>query len=82
MVSKPTFWRGTPPERWLQQHFFRKTSRTNATATFLMIFTLFHYFRILLLFVLEKLQPLYIEMAPKTSPQALQQPSKELPRIT
>ena len=33
-------------------------------------------------FFFEKLQPLYIEMAAKRTPQALQQPSKEFPRIT
>jgi len=33
-------------------------------------------------FFVEKLQAFYIEMAPKRTPQALQQPSKEFPRTT
>ena len=64
--------RGTPPVRWLQQHFFRKTSQTLATATLLMFFTWFHTFYITSFFFVEKLQPFYIEMAPSRSPQALQ----------
>ena len=63
--------RGTPPVRWLQQHFFRKTSQTLATATFLMFFTWFYNFYITSFFFVEKLQPFYIVMAPSRSPQAL-----------
>ena len=82
MVPKWRFGRGTPPVRWLQQHFCRKTSLTLATATSLVFLTLVHPFCMLSFFVVEKLQPLYIEMAAKRTPQALQQPSKEFPRIT
>ena len=82
MVPKCTNGRGTPPVRWLQQDSFRKTSRTSATATFLMCLTLCHPFCIFSFFVAEKLQALYIEMAPERTPQALQQPSNDFPRIT
>ena len=68
MVPKWTNGRGTPPVRWLQQHFSRKTSRTSDTATFFVFLTLFHPFCIFSFFVAEKLQPLYIEMAPKRTP--------------
>ena len=52
MVPKWTNGRGTPPVCWLQQHVFRKTNRTNATATFLRFVALFQYFRILSFFLL------------------------------
>ena len=82
MVSKPTNGRGTPPVCWLLLHVSGKTSRTNATATFFVFLTLLHPFCIFAFFAAEKLQPLYIEMAPKRIPQALQQPSNNFPRIT